>query len=81
MMELNHIDWEIIAGSIIPLTLLAIPASAAVRLITALVSPRVRDSISKHPIAHLVWLAAAIAVTVLSFLLPPLSRPRVELQL
>jgi hypothetical protein len=59
--------------SVLILTLvIVIPISAVVRLIATLVSPRVRLSIARHPIAHLVWLAAAIAVIVLVLLLPPL---------
>jgi len=63
---------ETIVGAIIPLAVLAVPISAVVRLIAALVSPRVRLSIARHPIAHLIWLAAAIAVIALVLLLPPL---------
>jgi len=63
---------DTIGATIILMAILAVPISAAVRLITALVSARVRLSIARHPIAHLVWLAAAIAVIALSFLLPPL---------
>lgn len=65
-------DWDIVAPTIITLILLSIPISAAVRLIMAQVSPRVRQSICRHPILHLLWLAVAIAVIVLPFLLPPL---------
>jgi hypothetical protein len=63
---------ETIVSVLILALVIVIPISAAVRLIATLVSPRVRLSITRHPIAHLVWLAAAIAVIALSFLLPPL---------
>jgi Ankyrin repeats (3 copies) len=59
-----------IVGAIIPLLLLLIPISVVVRLIAALRYPGVRLSITRHPIAHLVWLAAAIAVIVLALFLP-----------
>jgi hypothetical protein len=59
--------------SVLFLTLvIVIPISAVVRLIATLVSPRVRLSVARHPIAHLIWLAAAIAIIVLVLLLPPL---------
>jgi len=63
---------EAIISVLIPMLIIAIPISAMVRLIAALVSLQVRHSIARHPIAHLVWLAAAIATIALSFLLPPL---------
>ena len=50
-----------------------IPISAVVRLVAALFSARVRHSIAQHLVAHLIWLAAAIAVVLLGFLLPPLK--------
>jgi hypothetical protein len=63
-------------GTIVSVLILAlvivIPISAAVRLIATLVSPRVRLSVARHPIAHLIWLAAAIAIIVLVLSLPPL---------
>jgi len=62
-------------GTIISILILAlvivIPISAAVRLVASWVSPRVRLSIARHPIAHLVWLLAAIAIVVLVLSLPP----------
>jgi hypothetical protein len=63
---------ETIVGPMIFLAILAVPISAVVRLIAALASASVRLSIARHPIAHLVWLAAAIAVILLALLLPPL---------
>jgi hypothetical protein len=54
------------------LLILAIPISAVIRLITAGWSPKVRQSIARHPIVHLIWLTAAITVVALTLLLPPL---------
>jgi hypothetical protein len=65
-------DTQTIIGAIPFLVILAIPISAVVRLIAALMSPSVRVSIARHLVAHLIWLAAAIAVIVLALLLPPL---------
>ena len=63
-------------GTIVSVLILAlvivIPISAAVRLFAALALPNVRLSIARHPIAHLIWLVAAIAIVVLVLLLPPL---------
>jgi hypothetical protein len=61
--------------AIIPsLILLAIPISVAIRIFAALFSVRVRESITQHPIAHLIWLAAGITIVILTLLLPPLKR-------
>jgi hypothetical protein len=63
-------DMEML-GPIFFLLWLAIPVSATVRLIAALVSERVRQSIARHPIAHSIWFAAGAAVVILSLCLPP----------
>jgi hypothetical protein len=63
---------ETIVSVLVLALVIVIPISAVVRLMATLVSPRVRLSIARHPIAHLVWLVAAIAVIVLVLLLPPL---------
>ena len=63
-------------GPIFFLLWLAIPVSATIRLIAALVSERVRQSIARHPIAHAVWFAAGAAVVILSLCLPPPHPPK-----
>lgn len=66
-------------GAIILLLVWAIPISLLVRVVAALFSARVRDSIAQHPLAHLIWLAAGIAVVLLPLLLPPLLKhPRLK---
>ena len=72
MIEYLSEPMETMASVLIFALVITTPISAAVRLVAASVSPQVRHSIARHPIAHLVWLAAAIAVIALSFLLPPL---------
>jgi hypothetical protein len=63
-------------GPILFLLILAVPISVAVRLAAALVSERVRHSIARHPIAHSVWFAAAVAVVILSLWLSPPHPPK-----
>ena len=60
------------------LLVLAVPISAGVRLVAALYSGRVRQSIGQHPIAHALWFLAAAAVVILalSSLLPALKNAR-----
>jgi hypothetical protein len=65
-------------GALIPLSVLAVPISALVRLIAAGFSKRVRNSIALHPVAHLIWFGAGIAIVVLVLLLPPLKHPRLK---
>ena len=62
--------------AILFLMFLGIPISAAVRLVVALASERVRRSIRQHPIAHAVWFIVAAVVVILSLLLPPLNKAR-----
>lgn len=54
------------------LLMLAIPVSALIRAIAAGCSERVRDSIAKHPIIHLIWFIVATVILVLPFFLPAL---------
>lgn len=57
------------------LIVVAIPVSAIVRIIGAVFSLRVRVCIRRHPIAHVIWLAAALLVFISTFFLPPLNKP------
>ena len=65
-------------AAIIPLLILAIPISVVIRMVASLFSERIRDSIAQHPVAHLIWLAAGIAVVLLILFLPPLKRPSLK---
>jgi uncharacterized membrane protein len=49
--------------------------SGLVRLITALFSQRVRNSIARHPVAHIIWLLVAMLATIILVILvvPQLS--------
>jgi hypothetical protein len=55
--------------------LLVVPLALIVRLVAALFSRGVRDSIVRHPGMHLIWLALAVSV-VLFVMLMPASRHR-----
>ena len=65
-------------AALVPLLLLAVPISVLVRLIAALFSERVRNSIALRPVAHLIWLMTGVAVVVLIFWLPPLSHSKLK---
>ena len=76
-MSLGVIVMETL-GALIPLLVLAVSLSVVVRLIAAWFSKRVRNSIVLHPVAHLIWVGAGIAVVVLVLLVPPLKHPRLK---
>ena len=65
-------------AAMIPLLVLALPVSVLVRLFAALFSTRVRASIARHPVAHLIWFAGGVAVVILILFLPPLKHPRLK---
>ncbi len=67
-----------IVGILILCLFLAIPISVLVRIVAALFSARVRDSIEQHPVVHLIWLAAGVAVVILIWSLPPLTSQRLK---
>jgi general secretion pathway protein G len=56
-------------SGLILLALLAIPFFGVVRLIATIFSQRVRDSIAKHPKAHIIWLLVSLAAVFIFFLL------------
>jgi len=56
-------------SGLILLTLLAIPFFGMVRLIAAIFSKRVRDSIARHPKAHIIWLLVSLAAAFIFSLL------------
>ena len=53
-----------------------IPLFGMARLVTAIFSQRVRDSVARHPIAHVIWLVASFVSFLL--LLACLIPPRIE---
>lgn len=77
LVALGVIGMETLAA-MIPLLVLAVPISVLVRLIAALFSERVRNSIALHPVTHLIWFGGGVAVVVLILLLPPLKHPRLK---
>jgi hypothetical protein len=64
------------------LLLVAVAASAAVRLVAALVSARVRSSVLRHPVAHIIWFLIGLSALVfmLTFGVPRRVHSRVYWQ-
>ena len=60
--------WNSPASPIFAVMLILIPLCFAARIIASIFSQRVRESIARHPTAHLVWLLASVAALFLILL-------------
>lgn len=67
-LQTNSILIRIIAVIVMVLTAF-VPLSAAVRIVMAPFSQRVRDSIMRHKLVHVVWFVGAVVIAF--FLLAP----------
>jgi hypothetical protein len=71
---------NIVLGWSIFVLLVGVVASVAVRLAAALVSDRIRSSVLRHPVAHVVWLLLGLAALglLLALILPATASRRVR---